>query len=833
MYRRKYLQAVRAGALLGASALCMEGLWAMPAHAQATGAQASIETVTVTAERRSQSLLDVPSAVSVLGGDKLQDLGITGTRDLLQQVPGVNLASGGPSFVQEITMRGQGAGRNGFSETATGLYENGSYMAGGGFNGRQLSELNFFDVDRIEILHGPQGALYGRNSVGGAVNVIVNEPQSEFSAREQAQYGSQDSYGLQGVVNVPINLGDLELDTRVGAFYNDQESGFIRNLTTGNRVDKSSSFGARAGFLIHPTENSKLYAQVEYYDDKEPSFGTLAYVVGYRATTSAFTAGAPVDPGPYTRDHLTREGRTDAPDLTATVDFDQTTSLGDFSLKFYNRNRNAGRSNEDYEHYLGLPGFDPAGTGGVKLVTDLGQHQYEGFHLYDTQATFASNGNGPWHWLFGAEMLTFEDNVRTGFDNCAPYDPSPKTSAQMEAYQTNGDGGCVVGLVPTAAAYTSPALFKADVAVENVIRNLVNSSTYQNEITSYAGFATASYDFDPQWTLGVEGRVTTDKNKYFVLDYSQDPLSYWGSGAVPAGFAKPIAGEQCPPQVAAAGQCAGAPPPYAQHESHRWNEFLPGATLTYKVTDSQTLYARFATGYRPGGFNDPLIAVQSAYKPEYTQSGEVGWKGLLLGVLDGDLDAYYQKTRNVQLVQYSQASSGGFVLQNVGNDHVYGIEANLAHDFGNVGPGDMRLSANLSSNNGKFSSGTEIAEKPPYGPVSLAGLRVPFTYDIQGALDGTYSVPVGNGYNAQFEANYQFASGGVWQYSGANGVLTTLNNANRNELDLYVRLFSPDGWMISAFGKNVTDDRYLVATVSAAQYWSQPTTWGVAITAMQ
>lgn len=831
---RKDLCATHAAILMGVSLACLEIFAAPVACAQAAGSDSSIETVVVTAEKRSQSLIDVPGAVSVLGGDRLSDLQINGTRDLLMEVPGMSLVSGGPSFVEEISMRGQGAGRNGFSETSTGLYENGSYMAGGGFNGRQLSQLNTFDIDRIEILHGPQGALYGRNSVGGAINVIVNEPQPEFSAREQVQYGSPNEYGLQGVVNAPIHLGSLEVDSRAGVFYDKQNAGFIRNLTTGNWVDTDSSFGARAGFLVHPSASSKLYAQFEYYDARQPSFGTLGYVANYRANTSNFNATDTVDPGPYVHDHLNREGRVNAPDVTEYVNYDNNLSFGDLSIKFYNRNRSAGRSNEDYDHYLGLPDFAARGTGGLTLPADMAQYQNENFHLYDTQATLTSNDTGPWKWLAGGEMLYFTDNVSQGFDNCAPYDPSAKTATQVQVYQENGDGGCVVGLIPSAAAYSVPSLFTADSAVLNVLRGQLASKTQRNRITSYAAFATLSYDINSQWTLGVEARLTTDKNDFLDSQYSQDPLTYWGAGTPPAGFAKPLAGEFCPPDVFDAGLCTGtAPGPYRVTDSQRWNEFLPGATLTYKVTDSQTLYARFATGYRPGGFNDPTSAVQPAYEPEYTESGELGWKGSFFDLFDGDLSLYYQKTRNVQLVQYSQSASGGFVLQNVGKDHVYGYELNLTRTFQNIGPGSFRVSASLSSNTGAFDDGTAILEKAPYGPLSLAGLRVPFTNDIQGSLDGAYLTAIG-GYALQFETNYQFSSGGPWNYSGANGILSTTNNPTRNSLNLFLRLFAPDdGWMVSVFGKNVTDYRYVAARVTQVQYWSQPATWGIIITAKQ
>ncbi|HWA62652.1 MAG TPA: TonB-dependent receptor [Caulobacteraceae bacterium] len=821
----------------GASLAVLAG--AAPAAAAEAGGESqatTVETIYVTAEKRTERLQDIPAAVSVVGGDQLVSLGVANTRDLLQQLPGVDLVSSGPTFLQDVSMRGQGAGRNGFSETSTGLYENGAYIAGGGFNGRQFSEMNLFDVDRLEVLHGPQGALYGRNSVGGAINVIERQPGPTFSALEQFKIGIWDTYGGQGVVNFPLVTGLAEVDLRVGAFYNAQNGGYETNLTTGDRVDANHSWGVRTGFLAKPTEGGKLYVQLEYYDIRQGSFGTLGYVPVYAATTSAFTKGATLDPGPDTRNNMDREGRSDAPDYTAYVGFDQSTAAGDLSVKLYTRSRDAGRFNEDYDHYLGLSGFASKAAGGVTAPTDLSQFQDEGFHLYDGQVTFAAHKVGPWKWLLGGEALRFVDAVHQGMANCAAYDPTAKTPTAMRDYEVNGLGGCVAGLAPSLSAYGGvSSLYAADAAVLNVIRGQMSDLRYNNRLTSFAAFGTLSYDLTPEMTLGVEGRVTTDRADFSFRQFSQDPLAWFGAGAAPAGFLAPLAGEYCSPAIVAAGQCTGTTGgPYQSGPlSHRWTEVLPGANLSWRPNPRQTVYVRFATGYRPGGFNNPLTAVQPLYSPEYALSVETGWKGDFFGLFQAEADVYYQSTRHVQLVQYSTTAAGGYVLQNVGDDHVYGVEANAHRDFRGIGPGVARLSVALSSNTGAFEDGATISEKAPYGPLSIAGLRTPYTNDIQGSLDAAYSLPLGGDVSVKLEATYGFARGGVQQYSAAGGVLTPVPFRTRNLLDLHLTLASARGWEISAWGKNVTDNRFQMSTVGSAQFWSPPATWGVSITARQ
>ena len=159
------------------------------------------DQIIVTAQKRKQTLLEVPSAVLTLSGEQLRKDGVKDFLDLAQHTPGVivsNTLVGGRT-VQNFTIRGIGYDDfrpNGNPSAAVhfdGIYQGSSALIGG----------QMFDVQRVEILKGPQGTLYGRNTTAGAVNVISTKPSDQFEGRAETTYSSFDSRRLEAAVNVP------------------------------------------------------------------------------------------------------------------------------------------------------------------------------------------------------------------------------------------------------------------------------------------------------------------------------------------------------------------------------------------------------------------------------------------------------------------------------------------------------------------------------------------------------------------------------------------------------------------------------------------------------
>ena len=207
------------------------------AHAQAaaSGARAgALEEIVVTARRREEAVQSIPATIQVLGGDSLMDRAVLRPQELQFAVPGF--------FVQNyetratITMRGVGAQiPGGTSAVATHL--NGVYQASAA---AQLNRL--FDVERVEVLKGPQGTLYGRNSTGGALNIVTRTPGNEFAADAELAYGSYETVRFDGGVSMP--LGD-DWAVRLAASYAKSNEGRFTNRFNGEKIAKEDFLGGR------------------------------------------------------------------------------------------------------------------------------------------------------------------------------------------------------------------------------------------------------------------------------------------------------------------------------------------------------------------------------------------------------------------------------------------------------------------------------------------------------------------------------------------------------------------------------------------------------------
>ena len=216
-----YLRACAAPAL--AAALCL-GVSAEESADGDADARPVVEEIIVSAQKRDESIQEVPIAISAFTGDALRNTGITDSQDLVRAVPGVSGALS--SNYMFITVRGINAGTyTAASEPALGLYTDGIYR---GRHGAAIG--TYYDLERVEVLKGPQGLLFGRNASSGAIHVITAQPDlDETGAFFSAGAGERGRQALEGMVNVP--LGD-----RWGlraAVIQKEEDGYMRNLTTG------------------------------------------------------------------------------------------------------------------------------------------------------------------------------------------------------------------------------------------------------------------------------------------------------------------------------------------------------------------------------------------------------------------------------------------------------------------------------------------------------------------------------------------------------------------------------------------------------------------------
>ncbi|MFA9199911.1 MAG: TonB-dependent receptor domain-containing protein [Cypionkella sp.] len=240
---------------------------AFPAHAQDTSPQDSdgeVESgnvIVVTAQRRAESLQSVPIAVSAFSEEALEAQQIENASDLQLTLPNVTFSKGnftGSSF----TIRGIGDLCVGVScDSATAIHTNGSPLFG-----TRLFETEYFDLERIEVLRGPQGTLFGRNATSGVVNIITAKPDlSGMAVKAEAEYGNYESIKAKGMVNLP--LGET-LGVRVAGFYLNRD-GYTLNTFDNTRIDGRDMYAVRGSIRWEPSADTTLDLMGYYFREND------------------------------------------------------------------------------------------------------------------------------------------------------------------------------------------------------------------------------------------------------------------------------------------------------------------------------------------------------------------------------------------------------------------------------------------------------------------------------------------------------------------------------------------------------------------------------------
>jgi iron complex outermembrane receptor protein len=589
---------------------------ALPQSQQNTTEAEGIAEIVVTSQRRAQNLQDVPVAVTAVVGDTLLERGVVNLTDLPNLSPGLRVANPGNPAVITISIRGVGQRDiNIHNEGAVALFVDGAYVSFTGALGQPL-----FDLDRVEVLKGPQGTLFGRNATGGVIQAISKKPTDELDAYGTIEYGSYHDEHIEGAVGGPLGSG---WSGRL-SLYEERADGYIKN-------------GAGPNLNALKAVSGRLQLQ---YDNKAGFRFLLsgrvtdwpgAPGVGLPATPFILNAnGAAVRPTSYAQYAAycaaISQGINPAPPPGSNLG-------GNCYAAVANGTQDASFSADDRfrSRYYGVTGsVDWELTKGIALtsITD-----YQELHGFDYNADIDSSA---------AHLATYI--IR-----------SPKSWQASEEVHLSGDAGPL---------HWQAGTFFLDINshVQNVtdLYNLPGffislPADYDQKTTSEALFAQADYAITPELTVTLGGRYTRD-TKSLENDSTciSNPIA---TGAVIPGVT------QCQflSTVVFPGDLAFA------NYSDRFVENSWGgrAVLQWKPSDGVMLYGGVNRGPKSGGFNSggaefyPTSSVR--FKAETLVSYEAGFKTTLLDrSLEFNGAAFYYDYKNFQT--YSLVASGFEVL---------------------------------------------------------------------------------------------------------------------------------------------------------------------------
>jgi iron complex outermembrane receptor protein len=730
------------------------------ADAPADTSTGGLQEIVVTARKRQENLQDVPLSIDVFSKKDMQNLGIAGFDDYAEKVPSISFISVGPG-TQFFVMRGVSDGSNpNYSNTsATGFFLDDMSLSWQGVQ----PDLHLYDIERIEVLNGPQGTTFGASSMAGAIRYITNKPDvTAFSAGVDVDggkiQGGQTNQTYEGFLNAPLIDGKLGL--RISAF-SDSMGGFIDNeLTTRTWVNtavSNNSDWARNDYNREHMEGGRLALKGVL---NEQWSADLTYGFQRQVTFGAWDE----DPNLAPRT-VERFGPENHRFEAKTLDFhlDGDVGIGDLVYAYTYWSLPTRQQNE-YSEYI--QNFNGGANEGVTCLNDpvygTGPYmgckapiQYYEYHTnperWSNELRLVSKPGGRFHWLGGLywERTTDKNSGSTY------YMPGLRTNSPAFQYYNAYSG------TPPGSTSLPPGQWY--------------SYTTRSDYLQTTEFANISYDLTSK--LNVEAGVV-----HFHSDFRY--YSPFGQFAY-----------------------AATSPSLDVGSSHKVDS---KAGVNYKITDKVMVYADFAQGFRDGGSNAGFPqacynkGVPQSYVPDTLNNYEVGWKTTSLnGHLLWNGAAYYMTWKQLQTIIYDVdicAPSSYYV--NVGNARIYGMESNIDYKVNDhwslQAAGSYTDPHIVSSPYADFQG--NIGERLPYVPYLSWSWNLRYEHPLSKALRGY----------AQFDISHKGDMWNDFHIEGSNGFPRILQ-PSYSIMNLRLGL-NPEGghWLTEFYITNLADKNAIV-----------------------
>jgi iron complex outermembrane receptor protein len=567
-------------------------------------AEETLEEIVVTARKRDEVFRDVPMTVNVFTEEAIAAAGIQRPADFIAHVPNMTLVETQNAGNAFVVVRGVSQARN--SEPSVAVLVDGVLETNPAEFNKQL-----FDIQQIEVLKGPQGALYGRNAIGGAILIRTRDPSDDLEATVRLGLGNGESRLAQVAVSGPLGSSET-LKARASLAWSDTK-GYLKNVYLDDKVDPSEELSGRVRLMWQPNETfsgdlrfafSNLDTRALYFviprEDEDNPFSSFFTAPNANDTTSPIQLD---NPGENTRDlynaSLKLDWRTGAGTVTSVSAWNSTEEL---------------LMGDAYD-------FRPAQTS-VNMALygfDLTQSQYLKVRTVSQELRFVSPSMGRFSWIAGAYYVHTDRFISTG-------NMVDTGNGVFPVYRRPSANPLNPQVTPEGDRIHPAATFLAD-SQDNDAWALFADLTFS--ITSQLEFdAALRYDRDTR-------RNTTRTPEDFLPD-----------------------------EAAETGEV----------RRHRFSELQPKAILRYKPADEVTLYGSWSRGFRSGGFNQTgvgavadengVAGVNDLFEAEVADTFEIGAKARTRdGRFDAAIALYDTKSENGYFFVFLPANS----TQNLGN----------------------------------------------------------------------------------------------------------------------------------------------------------------------
>ncbi len=753
---------------------------------QAPAQDAGIEEIVVTAQKRTERLVDVPVSISVFNDAAIEQTGVRELKDIADYIPNLDISEGN-DFRSTVTIRGVGAqSRNIGFDSRVGVYVDGVYVGQSPAINQEL-----LNLERVEVLRGPQGTLFGKNTVAGAINLVTKKPGDEFSARIGVDIGNLDYRELQALVNVPFS------DTVSSSFAvsKTDRDGYVRNIITGNDLNERDVLAYRAQLRIEATDKLEINASFDGLNSDS------LILVGDPITD--MLALQPVQIAPEFGVVAFSFDPSDKRDIYGgALDFTYDLDSGHV-LKSITGYRTTDAV------YTNATDYSPVDIVSIEYADD--------YDVLSQEFQLISPNDGAFRYVAG--LYYYRQDAKTQRDVVLGQD-------FIEFFVGPLYASGQLSVPPPLGPGLPPPPFFTNEQVAGILGFGPPGSKVFNagevNTRSYAAYFNGSYDLTERLTLGFGARYSTeDKDVNWLLDGRLSGIFDIGStGANPAN-----------------------PSPLVNDRTDDF--FAPAVSLTYALSDRTNVYARYAAGYKSGGFNlDYINAAELAanqgleFDKETVDSFEIGMKGTFFDSrLQLNLAAFIANYDDYQVNQFVDLGGGrtSIRINNAAKVETSGIEAEANWMVTN----DFTLRASLGLLDATFdrfpgggTAGADVSGNDlPNAPDTSASLGGIYYHDLPSLrstlllrADVNYTSEYFSGANNDVEIPYNSAFPGMIPY----GQLP-----DRTEVNARIGLLSDnETWEVYLWGRNLTDEtgpqdelRDFFGTV--AKLPSLPRTYGV------
>lgn len=815
------------GAALGAIALSAPAM-AQDAPDTAPAAEEEEGAIIVTARRQSETLADVPASVTVLTAETLAKSGVQRADDFVQLTPGVTIVTGtAEAGDTQINIRGINGARD--AESSVALVVDGILKT----NTAQLNQ-NQGTLRQVEILKGPQGALYGRNAAAGAIVLQTLKPGDTLEGGVLVRAAEDNTYLANGYIATPVGES---AGLVVSGNYSTTD-GFFRNRFLGNSktIDDQTVWGIDGRFVAEVGPDTEIDVKARYADLTGASiaFNAAFHLPNFAAVNPAFFEDVNDHPfGFYPNIRPTNDQTTFEASAKIEHKFEAATLTAWVLYSDVEQSLTADGTSADFARFT-FPGATPASVAAANACA---------------ASTLALAGyplNAP--TFIGTSPIPFIFNPATG-STFGPYSPTTCDGTQFQIRNqedisgeirlaSNGDGpvNWQVGAYYLHIDREVGVSLGADLG-QGIIRQLYNAPGSSNPTTQlyndafktdvYAVFASVDGDITDRLNVSVAGR-------YDIEDRSVASL-------VPAVF-DPFTGGPINPGQAVVG---GVVQPIAP-QSETFRQFQPKISLRYALTDDVNLYGNWGIGFKSGGFNNQgsaaivnsafnqfigtNVQINDQYRKETSSAFEAGIKGKALdGLVTFDLAGYYTKIDDMQFFEFFVGAFGLLrVVSNIDEVEVYGGELNLTVEpvrgwtlYGSANVTESEIKANASR------------------PVTV-GNKSPYTADYTINLGTQVDLPVTDSIDFITRADYRI-TGPTWFHTLQDDTNPTLfsgllpgsalqlpavvGNADYSisrrdtfgVMDLRVGVEGAN-WSVTAYAENLFNEKYLNEVITAVEF---------------